>query len=126
LTRRHLYLLFHPGCTILVGSLVCFGGETSSGTLLNDVYKLDLYQAWEATQPKWTTIQTPYPIKSRAYFGSAPCWNKGFIVNGGATELSDMNPTAKNQSISTAYVYHVQGDFWSKPVIKELSTIPPR
>lgn len=126
LTPRYLHFSFHLGCTILAGSLVCFGGETSSGTLLNDIYKLDLQQAWEATQPKWRNIQTPYPVRSRAYFGSAPCWNTGFIVDGGATELDGMDPTAKNQSISTANVYHVQGDFWSKPVIKELSTISPR
>ncbi|KAI8341992.1 hypothetical protein BC941DRAFT_510072 [Chlamydoabsidia padenii] len=113
-------------CIILTGFLVCFGGETSSGTLLNNIYRLDLYSAWDATEPSWQNIETPHPIKSRAYFGSAPCWNKGLIVNGGATELNDIDPNDRNQSISTTYFYHAEWNTWSKPLIKGLSSLPPR
>ncbi|CAO3613521.1 unnamed protein product [Cunninghamella blakesleeana] len=92
-------------CNIVSGSLICIGGEQLNSKISNEIYKLDLYNSWNTSNPLWELLQMNSSITyPNAFFSANNHYQSIFIFGGLKT----------NQPISqqSALAYDMLNKYW--------------
>ncbi|CAO3644046.1 unnamed protein product [Cunninghamella echinulata] len=112
LIQQHVYFVnslkpiprWANSCNIASSSLICIGGEQSNSIVSSDIYKLDLANSWDTSEPLWDFVQVKNSI-ANAFFGAV---NQGqsIIINGGLKN-------SRSNSQDSTLMFDVQNNIWN-------------
>lgn len=102
-------------CAFVNKNLYCYGGMVENGEPSNAMYKLDLSQPWNTSNPIWANIKHENDHRPLAYFTTAVIQhNTGFLIHGGALN-NRADPTS---------LYSIENNTWISPRLDGAPPIP--